>query len=101
MLIILYLLTGVFIIDLHLYFEKVTGCVRFFGNGYNQSFQLFLPFFAYTIHLLSTLSAVISQILSNDFLQLYKISVLSSHKKNFFLTGSINTESAKKKPNFL
>ena len=32
-----------FIIDLHLYFEKVTGCVRFFGNGYN-SFVRYLYF---------------------------------------------------------
>ena len=54
-LIIMYLLTCVFIIDLHLYFEKVTGCVRFFENRYIQSFQLFLPFFAHMIHLLSTL----------------------------------------------
>lgn len=70
-LIILYLLTGVFIINLHLYFEKVTVCVRFFGSlvqsvlsTFSALFRLHnLPF----INIIFFIFAAVSLILSNDF----------------------------------
>lgn len=81
----MYLLTGVFIINLHLYFEKVTGCVRFFGNGvqsvlstFSTLFRLHNPPF---VNIIFCIFVTVSLILSNDFLRLHEISVLFNHKK--------------------
>ena len=83
-LIIIHLLTGAFIINWYLYFEKGLVVLVFSESG---TFSLFYYFCSFSLtqsvffqHYFP-ISTAISLILSNDFLQLNEISVLYNHKK--------------------